>query len=57
MDIVKVTCCGKTETMTRKDAIALYTDGVICTEGSEQQRYSKILAELMAGCTECSDEY
>ena len=56
MDMVKVTCYGTTETMNRADAINLYREGVMCCEGSEQERYAIILAGLLSGLNEVSDE-
>ena len=57
MDMVKITCYGKTEMMTRADAIKLYREGVACCEGSERDRYTNILIGLLNGDTEVSDEY
>ena len=54
---IKVTCYGDTEEWEdRQQAIEFYLKGVMASEGSEQARYSKILAELSAGMEECSDE-
>ena len=55
-DNVKITCYGKTETMNRRDAIAYYREGVTMCEGSEAERYAKILSQLLAGAKVCSDE-
>ena len=57
MDMVKVTCYGTTEIMTRADAIREFREGVMCSEGSEQSRYANILVGLLSGETEVSDEY
>lgn len=57
MDKVKVTCYGRTETLTRKDALTKYTEAMAWSEGSELERYAKIVSELLSGCSECSDEY
>ena len=55
---IKITCYGTVEFWyDRKKAIQRYTECVLSSEGSEQSRYAKILAELNSGCTECSDEY
>lgn len=55
-DKVNVTCYGKTETMSRKDAIQKYFNCMICSEGAEQQRYVNIYTQLKTGCTNCTDE-
>ena len=57
MDIVKITCYNRTETMERADAIKFYTEGILCSDGSEQERYATILAGLVSGATVVSDEY
>ena len=57
MDMVKITCYGKTEMMTRAEAINLYMGGVAFCEGSERDRYTNILIGLLNGDTEVSDEY
>lgn len=40
----------------RNKAIKFYQEAVMCSEGSEQSRYSTILCQLLSGCTHCSDE-
>ncbi len=55
-DIVTITCYGKTEQLEREVAITIYLDAMVCSEGSERDRYSKILGELMTGQKVCSDE-
>ena len=55
-DIVTITCYGKTSQMERDVAIEEYLDAMVCSEGSERDRYSKILGELMTGQKICSDE-
>ena len=55
-DIVTITCYNKTSQMERKQAIEFYTSCVLCSEGSERERYAKILAELIDNCKVCSDE-
>ena len=56
MDMVTITCYGKTETMNRSDAINLYTQGVLACEGAECERYANILGQLLIGQKECSDK-
>lgn len=57
MDTVKVTCYGKTETLKRNEALNKYSEAMMWSDGSELQRYAKIVEELLSGCVECSDEY
>lgn len=54
-DIVTITCYNKTSQMERKQAVEFYTSCVLCSEGSERERYGKILAELQAGYMLCTD--
>ena len=53
---VTVTCYRQTETMTRQEAIDEYYEGMLCCEGSEGERYTKIYFQLMEGYTNVSDE-
>ena len=56
-DTVRTICYGKRDVWNeRADAIRFFTEGVLISEGSEQSRYAKILAELNAGYNVCSDE-
>lgn len=57
MKTVKITCYGKTETLPYNTALEKYTEAMMWSDGSELQRYAKIVGELLSGCTECSDEY
>ena len=57
MDLVKITCYGKTETKERKDAIAEYAEAMAWSDGSERDRYTNIFIGLISGATEVSDEY
>lgn len=54
---VKITCYRQTETMVRKKAIDEYYEGMVCCDGSEAERYTRIYCQLMEGRMECSDEY
>lgn len=54
-DIVTIICYGKETKMEREEAKALYLEGMMCCEGSEQERYANIYAELMAGFSVCTD--
>ena len=55
-DMVTITCYGKTETMDRQKAINKFTEGLLCSEGSERERYAIILSGLMSGLTNVDDE-
>ena len=56
MDMVTITCYGKTETMTRSEAINFYVDGMMSCDGAEKSRYANIVGQLLLGWKECSDE-
>lgn len=54
---IKITCYGKTtEWESREKALAYFMEGIMCTEGSECARYTKIYSELLSGKTVCTDE-
>lgn len=54
---ITIVCYGKASKWhNRKLAIKEYTTAVLCSEGSERERYSKILAELIDNRMYCSDE-
>lgn len=53
---VEVTCYRKTKTMTRREAIAFYYEGMKNSEGSEHERYETIFFQLMEGRMTASDE-
>ena len=53
---VEVTCYRKKEKKTRKEALQEFYRGMMCSEGSEHERYETIFFQLLAGYTECSDE-
>ena len=55
-DIVTIICYGSAEHIERADAIRKYSECVMCSEGSEQSRYAKILAELLRGYRVCTDD-
>ena len=53
---VTVTCYNQTETMTRRKALEEYYEGMLCSEGSEHERYETIFFQLMEGKKVCSDQ-
>lgn len=55
VDLVVVTCYGKSETMERKAAMEKYQEGILCSEGSERDRYVNIYFQLARGCKEAFD--
>lgn len=57
MDIVNVTCYGKTERMERQKAINKFAEAIAWSDGSEKERYANILVGLLSGSTDVSDEY
>lgn len=53
---IKTTCYGKVkEWDSAVDAIVFFGECYICSEGSERERYKKILNELKKGLKNCSD--
>lgn len=54
-DVVTIVCYNQKTYMERKAAIEYFTTAVLCSEGSERERYGKILAELQAGYMLCTD--
>ena len=57
MDLVKVTCYGRTETLTRNEALKKYSEAILWSDGSERDRYAQIVAELVDGWSTVSDEF
>ena len=56
LDSVKVTCYGETKIWdSRKEVADFYLSAILNSEGSENQRYTKIYINLMMGKKECSD--
>lgn len=53
---VTTTCYNKTETKTRREALAEYYEYMKCSEGHEHERYETIFFQLLEGYTECSDQ-
>lgn len=54
---VKTVCYGKKRTWgSREEAIDFFSEGVLNSEGSEQQRYLKILVDLTLGKNICKDK-
>ena len=49
-------CYGtKQEWTSRNEAIRFFMEGIAATEGSEQERYTNILLQLLEGKTICKD--
>ena len=54
---IKITCYGDTEIWTDREAAKdFYLEAMMNSDGSENERYSPIYEQLLAGFTECSDE-
>lgn len=53
---VNVTCYGRTETKTRREALEEFYEGMQCSEGSEHERYETIFFQLLEGYVDCSDQ-
>ena len=57
VDTVKTVCYGKEEVWdSRDEAMAFFLEGMISSEGSECERYTKIYTELSMGRSVCTDE-
>ena len=56
VDLVVVTCYGKSETMERSAAMAKYYEGIFGSEGSERDRYVNIYFQLARGMKEATDQ-
>lgn len=57
LEMVKTICYGKTNVWdSREEALAFFLKAMAGSEGSENDRYTKIYMELMMGMDECSDE-
>lgn len=54
---VKTICYGKEDVWdSREEAIRHFEEGILCSEGSEQDRYVKIVAELSLGMEVATDD-
>ena len=56
IDLVVVTCYGKTKTWERKDALEFFLDGARFCEGAEAERYFNIYYQLIKGAKVAHDE-
>ncbi len=56
VDLVVVTCYGKSKVWERSEAIAFFLDGMMGCEGAERERYTDIYIQLIDGAKEASDE-
>lgn len=56
VDLVVVTCYGKSKVWERQEAIAFFLDGMMGCEGAERERYTDIYLQLIDGAKEASDE-
>jgi len=57
LDAVTITCYGTTETWDdRMAALRFYKQGAEECEGSERDRYTRIVFQLMDGLSVCSDQ-
>ena len=56
LDSVKIICYGDTKVWdSRTEAIAFYLEAMEMCEGSERERYTNLLLQLMDGKRECED--
>lgn len=59
MKTFTITCYGRTERYDESRRLAMmdfYLEGMLCCDGSEQERYANIYADLAAGSEHCSDQ-
>lgn len=56
-DQVTIICYDKSETRNREEAIEFYTEGMMCCEGSERDRYTSIVMGLQAGLKTVDDQW
>lgn len=54
-DMVKVVCYGTAKMYERQKAIDEFTTAILCCEGSERDRYCRILSGLRSGLKEVTD--
>lgn len=55
--MITTVCYGQKDTWeTRKEAEEFFLEGMMCSEGSEHGRYSRIYEQLKAGKDFCTDE-
>ena len=55
VDLVVVTCYGKSKVWERSEAIAFFLEGMRGCEGSERERYTDIYLQLIDGAKEAQD--
>lgn len=55
---VTTICYGQTEQWaSRRKTAEHFLEGMMCSEGSERERYTKIYTEIMSGKSVCTDIY
>ena len=55
--MVTTVCYGKEEKWpSRMAAVEYFGEGILCSEGSERDRYARIVAKLLAGENYATDE-
>ena len=58
LNTVKVICYNDEEVWdSKEDALEFYMKAMASSEGSERERYAKIVVELMEGNESCTDTY
>jgi len=56
-DLVTIRCYDNEEKLTRDEALKRYYIATLSSEGSERERYTNILTQLIAGDMFCTDEF
>ena len=55
--MITTVCYGQMKNWnSREEAIRFFKEGIANSEGSEQERYTRIVMQLEAGKTYCTDE-
>lgn len=55
--MITTVCYGYMENWnSREEAISFFREGIANSEGSEQERYTRIVMQLEAGKTYCTDK-
>lgn len=55
LNIVTIFCYGQVEQMKRDVAINKYYNAMVCSDGSEKERYCNIYTQLVEGKNVCKD--
>ena len=54
---VDILCYNRWENMTRREGLEKYRQGMLCSDGSEHERYEKIFFDLLEGKMIATDSW